>query len=111
MRSIAIRIDKRFEDAYWEPPEEPDPETIHSDLEPLIQELEELITDPPDHEDVEPTLHFAEDLRQECVRLKKDPDYLKEKQYRSKEHMVGLTSISIEAKELQHRAETELRCF
>lgn len=71
MRSIAIRIDKRFEDAYWEPPEEPDPETIHSDLEPLIQELEELITDPPDHEDVEPTLHFAEDLRQECVCVSK----------------------------------------
>lgn len=109
MRSVAVRIEKRFDDAYWEPPEEPDPEDIHSDLEPLIEELERLISNPPDHEGVESTLHFAEDLRKECVRLKKDPEYLKEKQYGTKDHMVGLANIATEADELRYKAETELR--
>lgn len=111
MRSVAIRIDKRFTDTYIEPHGEPELEEVYMELEPLVRELEELVGDPPDHDGADSTVHFAENLRKWCVRLNTGPEHVKTRQDGYRPHMRGPMIVSYCAERLEHRADTEIQRF
>lgn len=109
VKSVATRVNNRFMDAYWEPPDEPALEDVYTELEPLVEELEELIGDSPAHDRADATVHFAENLRQWCVRLKTDPEHVENRQYGFRDHMKAPDIISYHAERLEQKAENELR--